>query len=349
MSEASPVDFPATPHPWQKTVWQRLQEQHSAGKLPHGMMFAGPKGIGKRHLSNAFGQFVLCLSPSNGVACGACKSCDLIRVDTHPDLFVLEPEQTGKAIKIDQVRQLAEFVAKTSQQGGYKVVVIDPAEAMNPNAANALLKSLEEPAGNTLLMLISHVPSSVMATIRSRCQLLSLATPGRAEALPWLEQTVAGTAEAAQLLDIASGAPLAALALLEGDALERRQTLMTDFEAVSLGQASPLEVASRWMAFEPLAVVEWLLKSLHGFSRYLGAPGLDATVEGVPAGLMPLLSGVDQIHLYRYIDKTMAVKRQLIGGANPNKQLLLEELLMDWSALARLAARGGQRQRNGLS
>lgn len=348
MTESSSVEFPAIPYPWQQSAWQRLQEQHTAKKLPHALMFAGQRGIGKRHLAQALGQFLLCLSPRSGLACGECRSCDLNRAETHPDIHVLEPEETGKAIKVDQVRALTDFVSKTSQQGGYKVAIIDPAEAMNVNASNALLKSLEEPSGDTVLLLVSHVPSAVMATIRSRCQLLSMAAPLRQQGLPWLENLVSGAADASELLDFANGAPLDALAMLQGDALEQRAALLRDFEAVSLGQLSPLEAAKKWMAYAPLEVLEWLLKWLHGLARFLGS-GQQVRGRDIPVTLDSLFAGLQQSHLYRYIDKVMGAKRQLQSGANPNKQLLLEELLMDWSALTRLAASSGQSRRNGLT
>jgi len=348
MTESSAVEFPAIPYPWQQGEWQHLQEQHSAKKLPHALIFAGQRGIGKRHLVQALGQFLLCLTPRSGLPCGECRGCELNRAETHPDIHLLEPEEAGKAIKVDQVRAITDFVSKTSQQGGYKVVIIDPAEAMNINASNALLKSLEEPSGDTVLLLVSHVPSAVMATIRSRCQLLSLAAPLRRQALPWLENLVSGNADAEALLDFANGAPLDALAMLQGDALEQRAALLRDIEAVSLGQLSPLEAAGKWMAYAPSEVLEWLLKWLHGLSRFLGT-GHQVRGRDIPASLENLLAGIQQPHLYRYVDKVMSAKRQLQSGANPNKQLLLEELLMDWSALTRLAAGSGQPRRNGLS
>ena len=347
MTEASETDFPAVPYPWQQSEWQRLVEQHLAGKLPHALMFAGQRGIGKRHLALALGQYLLCQNPRGQLPCGTCKACELNRAETHPDIHLLEAEDKGKAIKVDQVRSLAEFVTKTSQQGGYKFAIIDPAEAMNVNAANALLKSLEEPSGDTVMVLLSHMPSSVMATIRSRCQLVSLPTPLRQQSLPWLEQLAGGGADADSLLDFANGAPLDALSMSEGDALEQRESLLKDFENLSIGQLSALEVANRWMAFAPIEVVEWLLRWLYGLARFL-----TTQQEGIAGDIPPTLSGfitaIQPQLLYRYIDKVTTAKRQLLSGANPNKQLLLEELLMDWSALVRHASAGRQARANGL-
>ncbi len=347
MTEVHSIEFPSIPYPWQQSEWQRLMDQRAAGKLPHALMFIGQKGIGKRNLAQALGQYLLCLSPRSGLPCGSCKACELNRAETHPDIFVLEAEERGKAIKVDQVRALAEFVTKTSQQGGYKFAIIDPAEAMNTNAANALLKSLEEPSGDTVMVLLSHVPSSVMPTIRSRCQILPFSTPLRQQSLPWLERLAGGTADAAALLDFANGAPLEALSMLDSDALEQRETLLKDFEGVSIGQMSALEVASRWMAFEPIAVIEWLLRWLHGLARFSGSRQR-AFKREIPSTLEGIVDNIQPQHLHRYIDKVVSTKRQLLSGANPNKQLLLEELLMDWSALVRLSGMSGQLRRNGL-
>ena len=149
-------DFPSHPYPWQLQEWQQLSQQIAAKKLPHALMFAGAKGIGKRHLAEALAQLLLCLSPIEGTPCGKCRGCMLNKAQNHPDLIVISPEEGAKGIKVDQVRALIEDLGKTAQQGGYKVVVLEPAEAMNANAANALLKSLEEPAASTLLILVCH-------------------------------------------------------------------------------------------------------------------------------------------------------------------------------------------------
>ena len=153
-------------YPWQENLWQQLagRAQHAHAYLLH-----GPAGIGKRALAERLMARLLCLSPSGLDACGNCKSCHLLAAGTHPDNFVLEPEEADKPIKVDQVRELVEFVVQTAQLGGRKVVLLEPAEAMNLNAANALLKSLEEPSGNTVLLLISHQPSRLLPTIKSRC------------------------------------------------------------------------------------------------------------------------------------------------------------------------------------
>ncbi len=336
----------ALPYPWQQPHWQRLLQWQAQGKLPHALMLSGQGGIGKAHFARAAAQYLLCSAPRSGLACGSCRACELNLAGSHPDLLWVQPQEAGKAVKVDQIRELADFVAKTAQQGGMKLAVIAPAEAMNVNAANALLKSLEEPAGDTLLILVSHSAGRVMATLRSRCQLLALPTPSPEQALPWLSQLVSGEDPRA-LLQYAGGAPLAALELLEGDLLERRAEFLAGLVGVAQGQVSALEAAAASMKAEPLKLLDWLLGWLQLGARQLA--GIAAQGEAEGEQLQALFSGVQPGHLYRYLDKVILAKGQLLSGANPNKQLLLEELFMDWSALLRSRAAARQSQRNGLT
>lgn len=332
------TDFPIHPYPWQLPEWQQLVQLIANRKLPHAMMFAGPRGIGKRHLANALAQLLLCDAPIEGTACGKCRGCELNKAQTHPDLLWLVPEEAGKAIKVDQVRELTEALGKTAQQGGYKVVLIEPAEAMNGNAANALLKSLEEPAANTLLVLITHSPSAVLATIRSRCQMRKLAMPRREQVIRWLTPLVVGSQTTPEaLLAAASGAPLSALGLLQGDVLEQRELRLQLFTRLSLMQVSAIEVAAQWHTGDVAAIVEWLLSLLHGVARWQSGVE-DAQLQQSPPELRERLAGLNPALLHRYVEKLMHSKKLLLSGANPNKQLLLEELLLDWGALLRASA-----------
>lgn len=329
------TDFPLHPYPWQLPEWQQLNQQIVANKLPHALMFAGPKGIGKRHLAEALAQLLLCAAPIEGTPCGKCRGCQLNRVHNHPDLIHLQPEDGSKGIKVDQVRALIDDLGKTSQQGGYKVVVLEPAEGMNSNSANALLKSLEEPAANTLLMLISHSSSSVLPTIRSRCQMRLLAMPSSEQVIHWLTPLIVGSqAPIEKLVEAAGGAPLTALAFLKGDALERRDAWLLNLIRLSSGQISAIEVGGQWQKEDVPAIVEWFLTWLHSLMRWqLGMPNI--VISQLPQDLRDRLSLVPPALLHRYVEKLLLAKRQLLGSANPNKQLMLEEILLDWGALLR--------------
>jgi DNA polymerase-3 subunit delta' len=330
-------DFPSHPYPWQQQEWQQLSQQIAAKKLPHAIMFTGPKGIGKRHLAESLAQLLLCITPIEGTPCGKCRSCMLNKVGNHPDFIVLEPEEGSKGIKVDQVRALIDDLGKTAQQGGYKVVILEPAEGMNANAANALLKSLEEPAANTLLILVCHAASAVLPTIRSRCQMRMLPMPTTEQVIHWLKPLMAGSnIPIEKLIDAASGAPLTALDYLEGDALERRDAWLLNLIRLSTGQISAIEVAAQWQKEDVIAIVEWFLIWLHSVMRWQVA-GEQVLINQLPQDLRDRLSRVSPALLHRYLEKILVSKRQLLGNSNPNKQLLLEELLLDWGALLRSA------------
>jgi len=157
-------------------------------KLPHALSLIGPSFIGKQNFAVSFANFILCSSPLKKAPCGKCKSCYLSRSGNHPDCVIIKPESKRKNINVDSIRVLETFFSQTSQQGGWKIVIISPAESMNTNAANALLKTLEEPKEKTLIMLVCHDSSRLLITIKSRCQKLIFPVPDRSKVKFWLEK-----------------------------------------------------------------------------------------------------------------------------------------------------------------
>lgn len=337
----------AIPYAWQMAPWRRLGEQAVDQKLPHALLLTGPKGIGKTHFARAMGFLLLCLSPVNGVPCSRCKGCELNLAGTHPDLFILQPESGSRVIKIDQVRRLTEFLAKTSQQGGRKIAIIEPVESLNVNAANALLKSLEEPSGSSTLLLVSHLSSQVMATIRSRCQQILFPLPAPAESLSWLTPLAVGQ-DADYLLECAGGAPLAALALLDGDALDQRQALAEGLLSLAQNSCSALDLAAELQRGEALPVLEVMMQWIQRGVKQPYAGGTPAG-NATEAQLQHFIATLPVVVVYRFWDKMVTLKRQLLSTANPNKQLLLEELMMDWQALSRQSTRALQSRQQMLN
>ncbi len=171
---------PETISPWQiySTQWQLLWQCHKNNRLPHALLFVGQSGIGKKLFAHALASSILCSKPNeHGKPCDECHACHLVRAQSHPDIMIIEPEQPGQAIKIDQIREVVHFVNETAMQGGYRVIIINPATAMNINAANALLKTLEEPTAKTVLILLSDQSLRLPATILSRCQKIIFQKP----------------------------------------------------------------------------------------------------------------------------------------------------------------------------
>ena len=229
--------------PWQAKIWQQLQERRDADRLPHALLLSGPAGTGKQQFAQAFAESLLCKAPDDdGSACGHCKACELIAAGSHPDWTVISPEEEGKAIKVDQIRSLSEFTSLHAHYEGFKVVIVQPAEQMNRAAANSLLKTLEEPSDNTVLILVSANPHRLLPTIRSRCQLLPFASPSRTDALAWLSPQLQQNQDAVKLLEIAAGAPLTALKLADSALMDVFEDNFTSIEAILSRQQDPLQV-----------------------------------------------------------------------------------------------------------
>lgn len=308
------VQTMAMHYPWQASQWQQLDLQIEQQRLPHALLLSGPKYIGKHQFSVALAQRVLCESPMGGYACGHCKPCLLLSSGSHPDLMTLAPEEEGKAIRIDAVRQLGEFISKTSQQGGWKVAIICPAEAMNINAANALLKNLEEPGSRTLLLLVCHEPARLTATVRSRCRKVLFPMPALSQVRPWLSKVAGERENIEELLDYAGGGPLLTLQFLETDLLERRRKFEVLIDDLSTQRVSALKAAESCQENDSLMMVDWLYQRLASMVR---------------SGQREL----SQRLVFRYMDRLIQAKRQMQSSANPNLLLLWEELLLNWQQL----------------
>lgn len=222
-----------SPLPWHETIWRELTGDRS--RLPHALLLHGPRGAGKRRFAAGLAHWLLCESPGEAGGCGQCKACAWLAQGAHPDFRLIEPEaestaedeagkKGGKYITIKEIRALGEYLALASHQGGWRAVIIQPAELMNPAAANALLKTLEEPPGNVLMILVSHQPGRLPATVLSRCRKVALPLPGRAQAETWLRGQ--GLEEAVAMLDEVGGAPLLAEQCAEPERLSRRERFL---------------------------------------------------------------------------------------------------------------------------
>jgi DNA polymerase III subunit delta' len=205
--------------PWHAVACDRLSAAVAAARLPHGLLLQGPAGVGKERFASALAAALFCSGRGPRLeACGECPDCQLSKAGTHPDVHWLRPlkdketQKDKKSIGVDQVRTLCERLGMTSMRSGYRVGIVLPADLMTPQAQNALLKTLEEPAPRTVLVLATARPSKLLATLRSRCQRIEIARPEPAAALGWLGATL-GTAVTPRLLAVAGGSPLKALAL----------------------------------------------------------------------------------------------------------------------------------------
>ncbi len=232
----------------QAGTWGRLLELR--GRVPHALLLHGAEGVGKLALAERFAQALLCehVSPP-GEPCGRCDACRWFAAANHPDVRYVEPEaiahprggteesgqrqgkpsRPSREIKVDQIRALADFVHLGSHRGGVRIAILHPAEQMNPAAANALLKSLEEPPAGAIFLLVSHRPGRLPATVRSRCVAIPVPLPDAAAAHAWLERQ--GIESARRWLAFAGGAPRKALDWATSEQSRAVEELIRGFEA----------------------------------------------------------------------------------------------------------------------
>lgn len=255
---------------WQNELWRSLSGMRE--RMPHALLLQGRPGIGKLDFAVTLAQSLLCDRPQPDLQpCGTCDSCNWYSQGNHPDFRTLEPLESGgnseedaeakpgkksQVIAVDQVRELAEFLSLSSHRSGLRIVLLHPAEALNPASANALLKMLEEPPPQVLFLLVTHNPQRLLPTIRSRCIKIDMPFPAREEAEAWLARQ--GVKHAAQRLAYAGGAPLQALRQEEGadtrldelQAMLGRAQQMDPFAAATLcakeGIAYTVDVLQRW-------------------------------------------------------------------------------------------------------
>ena len=264
--------------PWQQRVYEQAAAALDAGRLAHGLLFCGPAQLGKRAVAERLAQRMLCADRrGDGEPCGLCRACHMFasrsqrdpvehRPDGslahpdghsgHPDLVFVgyevnpksKPPKVRSEIVIEQVRTLSEQMALTTRLGGSQVVIIDPADAINHAACNALLKTLEEPVPGRYLWLISAHPARLPATIRSRCQRLEFRLPPRDEALAWLKTNRHAEPAAGEALDAARGHPGLAHEWLQGNGMALRREVATDLAKLASGDAGVVATAQRWVS-----------------------------------------------------------------------------------------------------
>jgi DNA polymerase-3 subunit delta' len=329
-------------HPWQSDPARVAL----AGRAtwPHALLLAGPRGIGKRTLALHFARALLCEAPTaEGFGCGTCTGCHLVMGGTHPDLQLLEPwmldedgaVKTLDAIPVDRVRAMMAWALVTSHRGRAKVAVIVPAETMNAAAANALLKTLEEPPPETYLMLVAHQAGRLPATVRSRCRTMAAPRPDAESGARWL--AAQGVAAPAVALAQAAGAPLVALALAQPDWQAERSWWLDAFakpKALSpVALAARIEAAPKEERRDRLAaLIDWLHIWSADLARVAagGAPLRNPDYASAFARLAPLVAPIPLIRYHR------SLLRQRALVAHPlQPRLVAETLLLGYRDLFR--------------
>lgn len=317
--------------PWLVPDWQRLLARFASGRLPHALLLEGREGIGKERLTARLAQRLLCTDAAPGQEpCGRCRGCRLLAGGAHPDARWLrpDPEKRRPVIPVDAVRDLTAFLALSSQYGGHRVAVIAPADAMNVNAANSLLKTLEEPSDGCFLLLATARPAQLPATVRSRCQRVTLPVPERTEAVDWLRERVAADAGAPEtLLELADGAPFAALALAEAGAADRLARMVSTLAAVRDGRMGVDAAGADW-AEEGAAVAAGTLQRVLVALLRTGAGANPPSGIGDGAAFRRLARELDSKPVFVFLDEVVAALRALQQPLN--EPLTLEALFARW-------------------
>jgi DNA polymerase-3 subunit delta' len=239
--------------PWLNKEMATLRAAHEADRMPHALLIHEAPGAGGDWLANWIARLLLQTDR-----------------DVHPDWIGVRPIEDSRQIRIEQIRELAQELALTSHQGGYKVGIVSPADVLNRFAANALLKTLEEPTRRTVLILVVTQPSRLPATILSRCQRIRIPAPSRAEAVSWLEST-RGKGDWKGVLDILGEAPMLAAEADSAAIVQIGAEVRRSLEEAAAGHSDPVATAERWSRADPALRLRcfenWLTERIRGLSE----------------------------------------------------------------------------------
>jgi DNA polymerase-3 subunit delta' len=291
---------------WKTKQFQLLWQAKKNNCLPHALLFIGMKGTNKAASADYFSRALLCQQVTEqGQCCDQCHSCRLIRGLVHPNVLWVEPEKTGTAIKIDQIRAVNDFVNQTSLQGEYRLIILHPADEMNINAANALLKTLEEPSPGALLILISDQKARLPATILSRCQRIVFPPLMKEQTFTWL---------AAQ---------------------SSRQDLFQALILMSVRESDPIKIAAALQNHNVVLLLDFLLSWMMDLVRLQVNGSSDGLVN--KDHVSQLIELKQKTHLesnVKLMDYVQHLRSKIMMGVNFNKQLLLESLFIRWMECA---------------
>jgi DNA polymerase III subunit delta' len=316
--------------PWQTPIWNFMLSRYQQKRLPSAFLFEGANGIGKKIFSHAFAGLLFCQSNNLDKSCGKCNACHLLKSGAHPDFICISNEGLSKAIKIDQIRTLNEAVFKTTHfQEGCRVVIIEAAHHLNTAAANALLKTLEEPPRNVFFILLTDSPHRISATIRSRCERIKFSKPSIELTQAWLKNQLGSELteqySAEFLLRLTHYSPLEAQSLVEKKMLHWRESLISDFSKVILGHIDPLSLAEKYKALDYAALFFWI-KTIVVDLIHLKMGTKERIMHIDQSALLEAcVSKMNGMNLFFYLDKIYHLEEK-VNEFNLNPLLVIDEI-----------------------
>jgi DNA polymerase-3 subunit delta' len=315
------------PYFWQQKQWRQLMQWRDQDRLPHALLLTGQFGLGQRPFVMKAGRLLLC---DHGQDCGQCYSCKRLHGNNHPDWLVVGDREQNDSIKIDDIRQMTHSIHQTTHSGRYKIVVIDTAERMTDSAANALLKTLEEPPPSMVTFIISYAPYFLLPTVRSRCQMLKFTPPMSEDSMNWLRQQ--GFEVSEQILSLLGDAPLAVIergskmAQMQQTLLQclielARCELSLDEAASRLDGASQTELIDQCQAI----ITNAIKMKLNAYDNFVDNRLMQQSLQ--------ILYHEVTIERLNYIWGDLAeIKAAMQQGVSHNPQLLIDHLLLSLSA-----------------
>lgn len=322
-------------YPWLSADYQQIMHGYLRDQGHHALLLRTLPGLGLEALARALAMRLLCMQPQGEQPCGHCHSCQLMAAGNHPDFYLLAPESGKSQIGVERVRQVCEKLYTHAQQGGAKVIWMPNAGQLNEASGNALLKTLEEPPASTFFILGLDESASVLPTIASRCQHWRLSVPDEQQALSWMQQQPQGRAfnrdQALQALRLSRGAPLAALALLSGNHMQRRAEVLHALQ-LFIQTADVPALTAVLVKENPPENLSWIISLLLETSALaLGGRTLRIN-QDMPAVIELLLQRLDVLALQHWLQALTALRHELLSSGSLNSELLLTSL---WLRLSR--------------
>ena len=315
--------------PWHAEQWRSLTNALHQQRLHHAFLLQGPCGVGKSIFAQRAAAALLCETTGDvdQLPCGGCRSCVLVRAGNHPDRLELTPQEGRSVIDVEQVRTRIAELSLTPHYAGRRVVVVNPADGLNRSASNSLLKTLEEPPGSVVFLLLSARPAMLPATIRSRCSGIRFQAPPRDQGARWLQDLgFADVDDVEAALRWNGDAPLAAQQSLTSGEVMRCQELVRSIAAVVDGSADPVQAAANWRADGLQRIVSWQLRVAMQAMRI---KALDGIAEDSIA-MQAISSKLDLRQLDGICEELLELQSVLERQLNPSDQLALEGLAVTW-------------------